>query len=51
MVLDWVNKGDWSALLDFRLYPIMFSILSGYVIIMFLINAIIIGIMRKNDNS
>lgn len=49
MVLDWVNKGDWSALLD--VVPTMFSILCGYVIIMFLINAIIIGIMRKNDNS
>lgn len=45
MVLDWVNKEDWSVLLD--VVPSMFSILIGYVIIMFLVNAILIGMTRK----
>lgn len=45
MVLDWVNMEDWSALLD--VVPSMFSILTGYVIIMFLVNAILIGMTRK----
>lgn len=49
MVLNWVNTEDWSALLD--VVPIMFTILTGYVIIMFLANAILIGFVMKNINS
>lgn len=36
MVLNWVVKEDWSALLD--VVPSMFPRLTGYVIIMFLAN-------------
>lgn len=45
MVLDWVNKEDWISLLD--VVPSMFSILAGYVIVMFLANAVLIGMARK----
>lgn len=45
IVLDWVNKEEWSSLLD--VVPTMFSILTGYVIIMFLANAVLIGMTRK----
>ena len=45
LVLAWVNKEDWSSLLD--VVPSMFSILTGYVIAMFLSNAILIGMARK----
>ena len=38
LVFDWVKKEDWSALLD--VVPSMFSILTGYVIIMILANII-----------
>lgn len=43
MILNWVNKEDWSALMD--VVPSMFSILCGYVVIMLLANA---GIIMKN---
>ena len=36
MVLKWVNKGDWSAMLD--VVPTMFLILCGYVSILLLAN-------------
>ena len=36
MVLDWVNKEDWTALLD--VVPSAFTMLCGYVIIMVLAN-------------
>lgn len=39
-VLNWVNKEDWSALLD--VVPSMFSILAGYVIIMLIANLFLI---------
>ncbi len=45
VVLNFVNKEDWGALLD--VVPSMFSILTGYVIIMFLANAVLIGMVRK----
>ena len=38
LVFDWVKKEDWSALLD--VVPSMFSILTGYVIIMIFANII-----------
>ena len=38
LVLDWINKGDWSALTD--VVPGMFPVLSGYVIVMLLANGI-----------
>ncbi|MFT3985794.1 MAG: hypothetical protein QM697_17985 [Lachnospiraceae bacterium] len=37
LVLEWVNRNDWSALMD--VVPSMFGILTGYVIIMFAANA------------
>ena len=39
-VVVWVNKGDWSALLD--VVPSMFSILAGYLIIMFAANLFLV---------
>ena len=41
-----INTEDWTALLD--VVPTMFIILTGYVIIMFLANAILIGFTMKN---
>ena len=46
IILNWVNTEDWTALLD--VVPTMFIILTGYVIIMFLANAILIGFTMKN---
>lgn len=43
MVLNWVNKEDWSALLD--VVPSMFPILFGYVILLLLAN---IAVIVKN---
>lgn len=45
MVLNWVNKEDWSALLD--VVPTTFVMLSGYVIIMILVN--IVPIMKSKN--
>ena len=45
MVLDWVNKGDWSALAD--VVPSMFTILCGYVVLMLLANAGAIAVNKK----
>lgn len=45
MVMNWVNANDWSALLD--VVPLMYPILTGYLIIMLLANAAIIGVMMK----
>ena len=45
IILNWVNAEDWIALLD--VVPTMFTILTGYVIIMFLANAILIGFAMK----
>lgn len=45
MVVNWVNKEDWSALSD--VVPSMFSMLAGYVIIMLLANAVLIGMVKK----
>ena len=45
MVVDWVNREDWSALLDVA--PHMFSLLTGYVVIMLLLNAVVIGLTKR----
>lgn len=45
MVLNWVNEEDWGALLD--VVPSMYSMLAGYVIIMFLANAVLISVVWK----
>ena len=45
MVLNWVNKEDWSALLD--VMPSMFKVLGVYVIVIMAANIIPIAIMRK----
>lgn len=45
MVLDWVNLEDWAALLD--VIPPVFPILTSYVLIMFLANAILLSITTK----
>lgn len=39
-VLEWVNKEDWSALMD--VVPSTFSMLCGYVILMVLANGTLI---------
>lgn len=36
MIFEWVNKEDWSALLD--VVPSVFYMLAGYVIVMLLAN-------------
>lgn len=36
MVVNWVNKEDWSAMLD--VVPSMFPILCGYVILLLIAN-------------
>ena len=38
LIFDWVNNKDWSALLD--VVPSMYSMLTGYVIIMLFANAL-----------
>ena len=45
LVFLWVNKEDWSALLD--AVPSMFSILTGYVILLLLANTIPLLMIRK----
>lgn len=40
LVLKWVNKEDWSALMD--VVPSMFMVLCGYVIIMILVNVMVV---------
>ena len=45
LVLDWVNKSDWSALMD--VVPTMFKVLIGYVCVMIIINALIVVLTRK----
>ena len=45
LVFLWVQKEDWSALLD--TVPSMFSILTGYVIILLLANTVPLFLVRK----
>ena len=40
MVLNWVNKEDWTAMLDVVLS--MFTVLCGYVILLIFANAAVI---------
>ena len=49
MVLSWVNAEDWSALLD--VVPSIFPILTGYVAIMLLANAVLIAFAVKSIKS
>ena len=50
MVLQWVHKEDWSALMD--VVPAMSSLLTGYVIILLLANAVLVGMIctKKKDS-
>ena len=45
MVLVWVRRNDWSALLDVT--PLLFVLLCVYVIVLFAANAVILLIGRK----
>lgn len=45
MVLRWVNKEDWGALTD--VIPGMFSFFSGYVVILLLANAALMGMISS----
>ena len=45
MILDWVNKNDWSAMLD--VVPTMFFLLCIYVVVMILVNVLIIFKSKK----
>lgn len=45
MILDWVNKKDWSAMLD--VVPTMFFLLCIYVVVMILVNVLIIFKSKK----
>ena len=50
MVLQWVHKEDWSALMD--VVPAVSSLLTGYVIILLLANTVLFGmICKKKKNS
>ena len=46
-ILDWVNKEDWSALLD--VVPFMFLPLGIYVVVMLLSNALLVRFIKKNQ--
>ena len=46
MVVNWVDKEDWSAMLD--VVPSMFPVLCGYVILLLLANGVVIV---KNKNT
>lgn len=46
MVVSWVNKEDWSAILD--VVPSVFPVLCGYVILLLLANGVVIV---KNKNT
>ena len=50
MVLGWVHKEDWSALMD--VVPSMFSFCTRYVIILLLANAVLMGVicMKKKGS-
>ena len=45
MVLDWVNKNDWTAMLD--VIPTMFVALCIYVIVIVIVNVLIIFKSKK----
>lgn len=45
LIFDWVNTKDWSALLD--VVPSMYSMLTGYVIIMLFANALVMTQLYK----
>ena len=45
MILDWVNKNDWSAMLD--VVPTMFFVLCVYVVVMIVVNVFIIYKSKK----
>lgn len=45
LVLDFVNKEDWSALMD--VVPGMFTVLCGYVILMIFANALVIATINR----
>lgn len=46
-ILDWVNKEDWSALLD--VVPFMFQPLGIYVVVMLLSNALLVRFINKTQ--
>ena len=45
MVLDWVNKSDWTAMLD--VVPTVFVVLCIYVIVIVIVNVLIIFKSKK----
>ena len=45
MILDWINKNDWSAMLD--VVPTMFFVLCVYVVVMIVVNVFIIYKSKK----
>ena len=45
MVLDWLNMGDYSAMLD--VMPTMFPMLTLYVILMLIGNAVPVALAKK----
>lgn len=48
-ILDWVNKEDWSTLLD--VVPFMFLPLGIYVVVMLLSNALLVRFINKNQGT
>lgn len=49
MVVNWVKQADWSALLDVA--PSMYTMLTGYVIIMLIANGISIMAVWDHKSS
>lgn len=47
-VLEWIQKEDWTALID--VVPSTFSMLCGYIIIMILANGVLM-IKRKSNHK
>lgn len=45
LVVEWVNKEDWGSLTD--VVPTMYSVLTGYIILMFIANIVPIVANKK----
>lgn len=46
-VLQWVEKEDWSAMMD--VVPPMFSLLIIYVILLLVVNIVLLGLIKKKS--
>ena len=49
MVLDWINKSDWAALLD--VVPTMFWVFCIYAVVVICVNVLVIFIFKRQFNE